>query len=165
MSQILRVWEWELRMRMRVLTEKLRVEIENAMRVFLDSLNFEIEMRVSQKSAIDPPLHSYMDRNARLGVYHRGPTFLKTIVDQKQVVWWIVNNVKWKIWIRFFRRNPMGYFMSSGLTTRAKWFLKMLKMLKSGQNLQAKRFYDFFSKCCHSKTNTDNDMKPKLVES
>ena len=59
----------------------------------------------------------------------------------------------------------MGYFMSSGLTTRAKLFLKMLKMLKSGQNLQAKQFYDFFSKCCHSKTNTDNDMKPKLVES
>ena len=37
-------------MRMRVLTTKLRVEIENEMRVFLDSLNFEIEMRVSQKS-------------------------------------------------------------------------------------------------------------------
>ena len=38
-------------MRMRVLREKLRVEIENEMRVFLESLNFEIEMRVSQKSA------------------------------------------------------------------------------------------------------------------
>ena len=37
-------------MRMRVLREKLRVEIENEMRVFLESLNFEIEMRVSQKS-------------------------------------------------------------------------------------------------------------------
>ena len=37
-------------MRMRVLTKKLRVEIENEMRVFLESLNFEIEMRVSQKS-------------------------------------------------------------------------------------------------------------------
>ena len=36
-------------MRMRVLTKKLRVEIENEMRVFLESLNFEIEMRVSQK--------------------------------------------------------------------------------------------------------------------
>ena len=35
---------------MRVLTTKLRVEIENEMRVFLESLNFEIEMRVSQKS-------------------------------------------------------------------------------------------------------------------
>ena len=35
---------------MRVLTKKLRVEIENEMRVFLESLNFEIEMRVSQKS-------------------------------------------------------------------------------------------------------------------
>ena len=29
----------------------MRVEIENEMRVFLESLNFEIEMRVSQKSA------------------------------------------------------------------------------------------------------------------
>ena len=37
-------------MRMRVLRENLRVEIENEMRVFLESLNFEIEMRV--KSAI-----------------------------------------------------------------------------------------------------------------
>ena len=39
-------------MRMRVLTKKLRVEIENEMRVFLESLNFEIKMRVSQKSDI-----------------------------------------------------------------------------------------------------------------
>ena len=38
-------------MRMRVLTTKLRVEIENETRVFLESLDFEIEMRVSQKSA------------------------------------------------------------------------------------------------------------------
>ena len=38
---------------MRVLRENLRVEIENEMRVFLESLNFEIEMRVSQKSVID----------------------------------------------------------------------------------------------------------------
>ena len=37
-------------MRMRDLRIKLRVEIENGMRVFLESLNFEIEMRVSQKS-------------------------------------------------------------------------------------------------------------------
>ena len=36
---------------MRVLATKLRVEIENETRVFLESLNFEIEMRVSQKSA------------------------------------------------------------------------------------------------------------------
>ena len=41
-------------MRMRVLRENLRVEIENEMRVFLESLNFEIEMRVSQKSARFP---------------------------------------------------------------------------------------------------------------
>ena len=38
-------------MRMRDLRIKLRVEIENEMRVFLESLNFEIKMRVSQKSA------------------------------------------------------------------------------------------------------------------
>ena len=25
-------------------------------------------------------------------------------------------------------------------------------------------FGHFFSKCCHLKTNKDNDMKPKLVE-
>ena len=36
-------------MKMRVLTTKLRLEIENEMRVFLESLNFKIEMRVSQK--------------------------------------------------------------------------------------------------------------------
>ena len=45
-------------MRMRVLTTKLRVEIENEMRVFLESLNFEIEMRVSQKSAVVEYLHT-----------------------------------------------------------------------------------------------------------
>ena len=39
-------------MRMRDLRIKLRVEIENEMRVFLESLNFEIEMRVSQKSEL-----------------------------------------------------------------------------------------------------------------
>ena len=37
-------------MRMRVFMKKLRVEIENETRVYLESLNFEIEMRVSQKS-------------------------------------------------------------------------------------------------------------------
>ena len=40
---------------MRVLTTKLRVKIENEMRVFLESLNFEIEMRVSQKSGPKRP--------------------------------------------------------------------------------------------------------------
>ena len=40
-------------MRMRVFMKKLRVEIENETRVYLESLNFEIEMRVSQKSASD----------------------------------------------------------------------------------------------------------------
>ena len=43
-------------MRMGVLTTNLGVEIENEMRVFLESLNFEIEMRVSQKS--DSPFES-----------------------------------------------------------------------------------------------------------
>ena len=37
---------------MRVLTTKLRVEIENEARVFLESLEIEIEMRVSQKSGL-----------------------------------------------------------------------------------------------------------------
>ena len=40
-------------MRIRVPTKKMRVEFEYEMRVFLESLNFEIEMRVSQKSAVD----------------------------------------------------------------------------------------------------------------
>ena len=38
-------------MRMRVFMKKLRVEIENETRVYLESLNFDIEMRASQKSA------------------------------------------------------------------------------------------------------------------
>ena len=38
-------------MRMRVFMKKMRVEIENETRIFLESLNFEIEMRDSQKSA------------------------------------------------------------------------------------------------------------------
>ena len=37
-------------MRMRVFLIKLRVEIESEMRVFLETLNFEIKMRLSQKS-------------------------------------------------------------------------------------------------------------------
>ena len=39
-------------MRLRVLTTKLRVEIENETRVFPESLIFETEMRVSQKSGV-----------------------------------------------------------------------------------------------------------------
>ena len=39
-------------MRMRVLATNLRVEIENETRVFLETLDFEIEIRVSQKSEI-----------------------------------------------------------------------------------------------------------------
>ena len=39
-------------MRMRVFLIELRVEIESEMRVFLETLNFEIEMRLSQKSAM-----------------------------------------------------------------------------------------------------------------
>ena len=41
-------------MRMRVFRKKLRVEIENEMRVFLESLDFKIEMRLLQKSGIKP---------------------------------------------------------------------------------------------------------------
>ena len=37
-------------MRVRGLTTELRVAIKNEMRVFLESLDFEIEMRDSQKS-------------------------------------------------------------------------------------------------------------------
>ena len=44
---------------MRVLSKKLRVEIENEMRVFLESLNFEIEMRVSQKSDVKHGRHGH----------------------------------------------------------------------------------------------------------
>ena len=39
-------------MRMRVFMKKLRVEIENEMRVFLETLDSEIEMRVLQKSGL-----------------------------------------------------------------------------------------------------------------
>ena len=40
-----------MRMRMKVLTTKLRVEFDNEMSIIiLESLNFKIEMRVSQKS-------------------------------------------------------------------------------------------------------------------
>ena len=39
-------------MRMRVLTTKLRVDNDIETRVFLESLNFEIEMRVSQKFGV-----------------------------------------------------------------------------------------------------------------
>ena len=44
-------------MRMRVFMKKLRVEIENETRVYLESLDFEIEMRVSQKSGATPLLN------------------------------------------------------------------------------------------------------------
>ena len=39
-------------MRMRVFMKKLRVKIENETIVYLESLDFEIEMRVSQKSEL-----------------------------------------------------------------------------------------------------------------
>ena len=44
---------------MRVLATKLRVEIENETGVFLESLDFEIEIRVSQKS--DPIRRHFVD--------------------------------------------------------------------------------------------------------
>ena len=46
-----RVWGWESRMR--ILQTKLRVEMKNEMRVFLESPNVEIKLRVSQKSVED----------------------------------------------------------------------------------------------------------------
>ena len=39
-------------MRMRLFMKKLRVKIENETIVYLESLDFEIEMRVSQKSVV-----------------------------------------------------------------------------------------------------------------
>ena len=51
---------------MRVFMKKLRVEIENETRVYLESLNFEIEMRVSQKS----DGHSAADRYIVIVVLH-----------------------------------------------------------------------------------------------
>ena len=43
-------------MRLRVLTTKLRVEIKNETRVFLESLVFEIDMKVLQKSGLQKRL-------------------------------------------------------------------------------------------------------------
>ena len=39
-----------MELRMRVFMKKSRVELKNESKVFLESLEFEIEMRVSQKS-------------------------------------------------------------------------------------------------------------------
>ena len=55
-------------MRMRVLREKLRVEIENETRVFLESLNFEIEMRVSQKSESGPGIRGIGNVHCKIGM-------------------------------------------------------------------------------------------------
>ena len=57
-------------MRMRVLTTKLRVEIENEMRIILESLSFEIEMRVSQKSVKG-------DKGSR------GPNLAKGVIERQ----------------------------------------------------------------------------------
>ena len=54
---------------MRVVKSELRVENENKTRVFLESLDFEIKMRVSQKSAIG-------SRRSAMGVW-LGPIGLK----------------------------------------------------------------------------------------
>ena len=37
---------------MRIFNKKMKVEIENTMRVYLESIRFENEMRVLQKSAV-----------------------------------------------------------------------------------------------------------------
>ena len=50
MSQIFESLRTRVGNEMRVPTTEVRVEVENEMRVFLESLNFKIEMRVSQKS-------------------------------------------------------------------------------------------------------------------
>ena len=50
-------------MRVRVFPKTLRVEIENETRVFPESLIFETEMRVSQKSANDPTTIFIMTKN------------------------------------------------------------------------------------------------------
>ena len=64
----------------------------------------------------------------------------------------------------------MGYCRSSGLATRdlkVKCFLEMFKNAEKwakSASIKTGLFGHFFSKCCHSKTNKDIDMKPKLVE-
>ena len=50
MSQIFESLRTRVGNEMRVPTTEVRVEVENEMRVFLESLNFKIEMRVSHKS-------------------------------------------------------------------------------------------------------------------
>ena len=50
MSQIFESLRTRVGNEMRVPTTEVRVEVENEMKVFLESLNFKIEMRVSQKS-------------------------------------------------------------------------------------------------------------------
>ena len=62
-------------MRMRVLREQLRVEIENEMRVFLESLNFEIEMRVSQKSGNNLIFESNRGTRAYLMPFDESPVY------------------------------------------------------------------------------------------
>ena len=73
-------------MRMGVFMKKLRVEIENEMRVFLETLDFEIEMRVSQKSAPrDPPAAS----NGHKGRKGRNFFLAQTVpFDPSVDPWW-----------------------------------------------------------------------------
>ena len=58
-------------MRMKVLTTKWRVEIENETRVFLETLDFEIEMRVLQKSADKARLRALEGHCASLKSHQR----------------------------------------------------------------------------------------------
>ena len=73
-------------MRMRVLRENLRVEIENEMRVFLESLNFEIEMRVSQKSVSK----SNNSKRANSNWLNHGfsENFLEKLTDSDEIFVW-----------------------------------------------------------------------------
>ena len=54
-------------MRVRVFPKTLRVEIENETRVFPESLIFETEMRVSQKSDIDAHNKAILGHKAEEG--------------------------------------------------------------------------------------------------
>ena len=50
---------------------------------------------------------------------------------------------------------------------KVKCFLQMFKNAEKWAKSASSKtglFGHFFSKCCHSKTNKDIDMKPKLVE-
>ena len=57
--------------------------------------------------SIHRPLHSYMDRNEHLEVYHRGPTFLGQFVT-KPVVTQGTNRCQMKDMNKIFPEIPCG---------------------------------------------------------